>query len=239
MATVIIITAECIRASMSASQQLLRLLHLASPALPIGGFHFSQGLEHAVEVGWVRDEATTLQWIAGLARSAFGTLDLPVLARLHDGWRKADFTLVSRWDALLIAARETAELRAEDRHMGAALLRILLDLKVISTERAAQVPTRSYAAAFACACIHYQIGKSDALQAFAWVWVENQVLAAVKLVPLGQSAAQRILDALVPQLASISNEALTLPDDEIGICSVMQGMASALHESQYTRLFRS
>jgi urease accessory protein len=224
---------------MSASQQLLRLLHLASPALPIGGFHFSQALEYAVEAGWVRDEATTLQWIAGLARNAFGTLDLPVLARLHDGWFQENLESVRRWDALLIASRETAELRAEDRHMGAALLRILLDLKTISPEAAARTPTQGYAAAFAFACVHYQVGKGDALQAFAWAWAENQVLAAVKLVPLGQSAGQRILDALIPRLTQVATAAPTLKDDEIGVCAVMQGIASARHESQYTRLFRS
>jgi urease accessory protein len=224
---------------MPTSQQLLRLLHLASPALPIGGFHFSQAQEYAVEAGWVRDEATALQWIAGLARNAFGTLDLPVLARLHDGWHQHDLESVRRWDALLIASRETAELRAEDRHMGGALLRILLDLKVISPEDVARTPIQGYAAAFALACVRYEVGKDHALQAFAWAWAENQVLAAVKLVPLGQSAGQRILDALIPCLTQAATAALTLKDEEIGGCAVMQGIASARHESQYTRLFRS
>ncbi|HEY4367456.1 MAG TPA: urease accessory UreF family protein [Steroidobacteraceae bacterium] len=222
---------------MSTPQQLLRLLHLASPALPIGGFHFSQALEYAVEAGWVRDEATTLPWIAGLAQNAFGTLDLPVLARLHDGWSGENLESVRRWDALLTAARETAELRAEDRHMGGALLRILIDLQIAPAATATL--TQGYAAAFAYACVHYRIAKADALAAFAWAWAENQVLAAVKLVPLGQSAGQRILDALIPCLNRIADLALTLDDDQIGVCAVLQGMASARHETQYTRLFRS
>jgi len=223
---------------MPASLSLLRLLHLASPALPIGGFHFSQALEYAVEAGWVSDEASALRWIAGLAQRAFGTLDLPVLARLHEGWKRHDSEAIHRWDALLIAARETAELRAEDRHMGGALRRILRDLQVVGAGSELE-STHSYAAAFACACVHYEASQDDCVLAFAWAWAENQVLAAIKLVPLGQGAGQRMLDALIPQLARIGNQALALEDDEIGVCAVMQGIASARHETQYTRLFRS
>ena len=67
----------------SDAPQLLRLLHLASPALPIGAFHFSQGLEYAVECGWVKDEASALDWIDGIASASLATLDLPVLDRLR------------------------------------------------------------------------------------------------------------------------------------------------------------
>lgn len=215
--------------------RLLRLLHLASPALPIGAFHFSQGLEHAVEAGWVRDEATAGEWIGGLAEGALGTLDLPILARLHDAWTAEDHVAALRWDALLIAARETDELRAEDRHMGAALLKILRGL----APDVHPVATQTYASTFALACAHWLVDQEQSLQAYAWTWTENQVLAAVKLVPLGQSSGQRILHGLIPRLALIADRALTLSDDSIGYCSVMQSIASARHETQYTRLFRS
>src|SRR4051812_40170856 len=130
---------------------LLRLLHLASPALPIGGFHFSQGLEYAVECGWVIDEASALDWIGGIARTSVGTLDLPIVARLHAAWSEQDHESVRHWSDRLIAARETSELRAEDRHLGASLARILVDLNIV-------VPTEivkesaSFGSMFALAC---------------------------------------------------------------------------------------
>ncbi|WP_202624206.1 urease accessory protein UreF [Steroidobacter agaridevorans] len=219
----------------SGSTHLLRILHLASPALPIGAFHFSQGLEYAVEAGWVKDEPFALEWIAGVARCAIGTLDLPVLLRLHRAARLGDDDGLQRWGRFLLAARETEELRAEDRHMGSALARILREL-------GARLPSRNhpgYAEMFAVACVHWNIGEDEVLQAYAWAWAENQVLAAVKLVPLGQSAGQRMLHALVPLLEEIAVQAFDIDDEGIGACAVMQGLASARHETQYTRLFRS
>ena len=106
---------------------LLRLLHLASPALPIGGFHFSQGLEYAVEQSWVHDETTAAEWIEGLAECALGRLDLPVLSRILQASSTQDSAAIQRWNAFLVAARETSELRAEDLHMGAALAKVLLE----------------------------------------------------------------------------------------------------------------
>jgi urease accessory protein len=220
----------------TASRHLLRLLHLASPALPIGAFHFSQGLEYAVEAGWVRDEASSLVWIAGVARHAIGTLDLPVLVRMHRACNAGDIDNLQRWGRFLLAARETEELRAEDRHMGSALARILRELGAADAslnERA------GYAEMFAVACVHWHIPEHDALQAYAWTWAENQVLAAVKLVPLGQTAGQRLLHALVPLLEEISMQASRIEDDDIGACALLQGLASARHETQYTRLFKS
>lgn len=217
--------------------QLLRVLHLASPALPIGAFHFSQALEYAVEAQWVRDEPTALEWIGGLAQHALGTLDLPVVARLHAAWSEGDVATVRRWNAFLIAARETEELRAEDRHTGHALQKILLELE------AGAAPAGSdrfgYAAMFALACSRWRVPAPDTLQAYAWTWAENQVLAAIKLVPLGQTAGQRMLHALIPRLTAICTNAASLDDEDLGVCAVMHGMASARHESQYTRLFRS
>lgn len=226
---------------MSVNPQLLRLLHLASPALPIGAFHFSQALEYAVEAAWVRDERTALDWIAGLAENVLGTLDLPVLARLHAAWLSDDMAAVNRWNSFLLAARETEELRAEDRHTGNALRKILTELNVLDHPAGGdeRVHCFGYAAMFALACARWGVPAVDTLQAYAWAWAENQVLAAIKLVPLGQTAGQRILHTLIPRLITASNTALLLDDNSLGVCAVMHGMASARHELQYTRLFRS
>lgn len=242
--------------AVSGHPQLLRILHLASPALPIGAFHFSQALEYAVDAAWVRDERSAFAWIAGLAENALGTLDLPVLARLHAAWLSDDMAAVHRWNSFLIAARETEELRAEDRHTGDALRKILAGLDTLELSSNAPPPASSsgtnasvrglpahsgfgYAAMFALACARWSVPESDMVQAYAWAWAENQVLAAIKLVPLGQTAGQRMLAALIPRLTDISSAALRLDDDSLGVCAVMHGIASARHELQYTRLFRS
>src|SRR5580704_15853946 len=112
------------------SEALLRLFHLVSPALPVGAYAYSQGLEYAVHAGWVGDEGSTLEWLQGQSQHALGTLDLPLLLRLHRSWSTADVAGVRCWTGQLLAARETAELRAEDRHLGAALARVLVELNI-------------------------------------------------------------------------------------------------------------
>lgn len=229
---------------MAEVKPLLRLLQLASPALPIGAFHFSQGLEHAVHVGSVRDEQTALDWIGGVAGAALATLDLPVLARLHAAWSQGADDDVLCWSALLVASRETEELRAEDRHLGAALMKLLNEFALSAPVQATVARLQAerattYATAFALAAVHWHIPAEDALAAYAWTWAENQTLAAVKLVPLGQSAGQRILHRLADGIPTLVAQAQELPDDRIGVATVNLGVGSALHETQYSRLFRS
>ena len=217
---------------------LLRLCHLVSPALPVGAYAYSQGLEFAVHAGWVHDELSTLEWLRGLSQYAVGTLDLPLLARLHRAWMAADPAAVARWNGQLLASRETLELRAEDAHLGRSLARVLLELNLPEASRWLHIDV-SFATLFALAATRWQIALSDALCGYLWAWSENQVLAAVKLVPLGQSAGQRLLHQLIESMPEIAERALQLSDDEIGISAVSQSLASSLHESQYTRLFRS
>jgi urease accessory protein len=217
---------------------LLRLLHLVSPALPVGAYAYSQGLEFAVHAGWVRDEASTLDWLRGLAARGQGTLDLPVLQRLHVAWALDDAAGVARWTAWLLAAREAAELRAEDMHLGRALARILAGLD-IEQARPWSSGRATFATLFALAAVRWSIGAGDAMSGYLWSWSENQVLAAVKLVPLGQSAGQRILHRLAEDIPGIVAGAAALADDDIATGAVAQAMAGAAHETQYTRLFRS
>jgi urease accessory protein len=220
--------------------QLLRLLHLASPALPIGAFHFSQGLEYAVEAGWVSDEATALEWIGGIAEGSLATLDLPVLVRLRAAWL-ADESEVLRWNAFLIACRETDELRLEDRHLGTAMFRVLTEFGLTTDLFVRDSLERgiAHATAFAFACAKWSIETRPMLETYSWAWAENQVLAAVKLVPLGQSAGQRMLHALHDRLAAYAVRAIDLMDSDIGVSTALSAVASGRHEVQYTRLFRS
>ena len=220
------------------SLALLRLFHLVSPALPVGAYAYSQGLEYAVQAGWVTDEASTFEWLQGLARFGLGTLDLPILRRLHAAFRGDDEGAVRDWNARLMASRESAELRAEERHLGAALARVLVELDL--PEAAAwQARDPAFATLFSLAAVRWQIEVGPTLGGYVWAWSENQVLAAVKLVPLGQSAGQRLLHRLTDLLPQVLDQALTLADEAIGTSAVSQVLASALHESQYSRLFRS
>jgi urease accessory protein len=217
---------------------LLRLFHLVSPALPVGAYAYSQGLEYAVHAGWVRDEASTLDWLAGLARRGLGTLDLPILLRLYDAWIAADPVRVRAWTAQLIASRETAELRAEELHLGQALARVLPELGVEEAGRWREAMP-AYATMFSLAAAHWGVSPCATLLGYLWAWSENQVIAALKLVPLGQSAGVRILHQLTASMPAIVEHALKLSDQRIGVSVVSQAFASALHESQYSRLFRS
>ena len=217
---------------------LLRLFSLVSPALPVGAYAYSQGLEYAAESGWVTDEASAFDWLDGLSRHSVGTLDLPILLRLHRAWDSNDVPAIQCLNARLIAARETAELRAEELHLGRALARVLASLGI--SEASAWLDSHpSFSTMFSLAAVRWNIPAAEALYGYLWAWSENQVLAAIKLVPLGQSAGQRLLHQLIETMPAVVGRAATLPDRCIAVGAVLQPIASALHESQYSRLFRS
>jgi urease accessory protein len=221
------------------SMRMLRLCQLVSPALPIGAYNFSQGLEFAVHKDWARDEQSALQWISGIARHAVSTLDVPLLLRMFDAWQTHDEVKVRRYSAMLLASRESDELRAEERHLGRSLAKVLVSLDIAVAATWTRDVDASYACLFAMAAQHWQIERRIVASAYLWTWCENQVMAALKLLPLGQTAGQRMLNALLLQIESMVEVAMSLEEDEFGIAAPMQGMASAWHETQYTRLFRS
>jgi len=216
---------------------LLRSLWLASPALPIGAYAYSRGLEHAVSVGWVHDAESARAWIAGVSEHQLVSLDAPLLARLHDGFTARDERLVSHWNELGCAARESAELALEDRQLGLGLARILIEAGVAGAARWRE--SGGYATLFALACVEGGVSRVDAVLTYLFAFCEGQVTAASKLIPLGQSAAQRVLAALMSQIDGWARRALALEDHELGAYTPGLALASALHETQYSRLFRS
>ncbi len=218
---------------------LLRLLHLVSPSLPIGAFTYSQGIEWAVEAGWIRDARDLEDWMADQTHSTLARLDLPLLLRMARAVADDNSAGLSRWSELLLAYRETSELRQEEANRGRALADLLVKLDLPDIARWRDNLAHSQAAGFAFAAIHWKIDPVDAALGYGWSWLENLVLAAVKIIPLGQSAGQQVLQRLTSELPSAVTTAQTLADHEIGAGNPALALASSRHETQYTRLFRS
>ena len=227
-----------IRPSMD-SKALLRLLQLCSPALPVGAYAYSQGLECAVDRGWVRNEASAGDWILGLLGHSLRRLDLPVFARLYAAWQTVNLAGIHRWNARLYASREAAELQREDQHLGAALARLLTDLGIMEAATWRNAPQVCFATLFSLATVKWEIVLPDAAAGYAWAWVENQIAAATRLIPLGQTASQRLLIVAGPVLLDVVREGLALPDEDVGAAAPGLALAGTLHETQYSRLFRS
>jgi urease accessory protein len=215
--------------------RLLALLQLASPALPVGGYAYSQGLETAVSEGRVHDAKSVRRWVGDLLTLVIARFEAPVWLRIHAAALARDEAAVARWNRELLATRETAELRAESVQMGASMLRLYPAFGLT----APALESATYTAAFAVAVAQLDIASEDGLAAYLWTWVENQVLVAVKIVPLGQQAGQSMLTALHADVQRAVEMAAALTDDRLGSASISFAVISARHETQYSRLFRS
>ena len=218
---------------------LFSLLRVTSPALPIGAYAYSRGLEHAVHAGWVHDEASAQAWILGLIEHTVCQLDAPLLLRAYDAWILDDHARVEYLNAWLHASRESHELRLEDAQLGAAFARLLVSQRVASAGSWEKRDDACYATLYALACVRFGIPRQSALDGFLWGLTEGQTSAAVRLIPLGQTAGQRILSAAIELLPGCAAQSLAVTEDEIGATAPAFAIGSALHETQYTRLFRS
>lgn len=231
------------------SLPLVRLLQLVSPALPVGAYTYSQGLEWAVESGLARTEAQVGEWLADVLAASLACYELPLLHQQIDAWRSGNDARVAELNTLFIASRETAELRAETLQMGYSLVRLLVDLPAFrdlpgwAARLQALVATAggetAFPAIWSAAAAAWQIDPPDALSGYAWAWLENAVMAAVKAVPLGQAAGQRLLAGLAEQVPAHVAHAITLPQPCWSNFQPGLALASARHETQYSRLFRS
>ncbi|WP_455205633.1 urease accessory protein UreF [Kaarinaea lacus] len=217
----------------------LRLLQLTSPTLPIGAYSYSQGLEYAVDANWIDDETSAKQWIIGLLKNNIGYLDLPCLLRLYQAWMDHNEQAVQHWNQFVLASRESFELKKEDKDLGAHLQTLLTELEVPQSQNWAQPTAVSYLTMFSLAASHWRISYQDSLTGFTWAWCENQVAAAIKSIPLGQTAGQRILSEAITIIPHVVDNALQLQEHEIGAIAPAFAIGSALHETQYSRLFRS
>ena len=220
---------------------LMQLMWLASPALPIGGFSYSECFEVAVDSARVTTEHDAQKWLVDQLHPSLARSDLPVVAQAIPAWQAADYLSIKALNAWVLQTRESSELRAQAEQMGRSLLEWLRNH---TTARAEQIETLAplqptYPLAFALAASATHAPVRDCLLAYAFGWAENMVQAAIKSVPLGQSAGQRILSALTAEIPTAVNHALQLGSGERQAFSPMLAILSAQHEVQYSRLFRS
>ena len=222
------------------------MMRMASPSLPIGGFSYSQGLEAAIESGWVTDEASTSRWLSECVQLNMGRFEAPIChAMFSASLREANPELL-RLHQLYLASRETSELLAETKQMGYSLIRMLASLKDIEPDISQRCQDSienntdcSLPLAWAYATRAFKLTANESLEAYLWAWLENQVAAAIKTVPLGQQAGQNILSQVSPALAGITQTAAQIPEQDWSNFSPGLVLASCRHEQQYSRLFRS
>ena len=221
---------------------LLHLLQLSSPSLPVGAYSYSQGLEAALQCGLVSDPVSARRWIADTLHQVVARFEAPVLWRLLQAFAARDEAALRQWTECFIAARDTAELRAETIQMGYSLGKLVegLDIGDASSlsmlQRFDEIP---FPTALAYAAVALDVPHEEALLGMLFSWAENQVLVCVKSVPLGQVAGQKLLLSLRPDLEAAAQTARTLGDDELSNWCPSLSLLSMRHETQYSRLYRS
>ena len=220
----------------------LDALHLASPALPIGGFAYSQGLEQAQQSGWVVDPVSATIWIRDALLLIVARQELPWWLECYRAAQEGDWVNLLAASNKLAALRETAELRLESKQMAYSLVKLFdqwLDTEKMPAPEVLIQLNENYTATHATLCALRGIQHTTALTAYLWSWLENQVLAAVKIVPLGQKDGQILMHTLKPSILQAIQIAQATPLDQAGTASFGLSIESSLHESQYSRLFRS
>lgn len=220
---------------------LMYLLQLASPALPVGAYSYSEGLEYLTSTGTISNAQDLQQWIVTELSSGAIRMEAGILIRAYQATSAGDIAQLWHWNAWLSATRETEELRCQSWQMGQSLLRLCQSLEpefctLLSGVRADQC---NFAIAFAIAAHHWAIACEDALIGYLHSWATNLVNAGVKLIPLGQTAGQQLLINLQSHIAEAIEQILVLADHDLEACSWGLTLASMAHEQQYTRLFRS
>ncbi|WP_426357195.1 urease accessory protein UreF [Pseudocolwellia sp. HL-MZ19] len=230
--------------------QFNRLLQLCSANLPVGGFSFSQGLEYAVEMGWISDSDSTSNWVELNLSQSIARTDLAIIKRQYEALINNDTSAFIRWNQHLIACRESNELHLADVAMGKALIRLLKQLDSPEIQQSLEQyealinPENigsdiSFVSTFVLIGSLFKLDLMLIQSGYCWTYIDNQVAAATKLVPLGQTQAQNLLFNITEKVEASIQLANSLQDEEIGASLPRLAMASAWHETQYTRLFRS
>lgn len=224
----------------SNSYALLKLLQLASPALPVGAYSYSEGIETLVDNGTIPNSPRLLHWLEQELRYGAIRLEAAVVIRAYNSAVLGDVAALCYWNNWLSATRETEELRHQSWQMGRSLMRLLVELQpqLASVINSVGSPC-NFAIAFGIAAAHWEIALPAAILGYLHSWSTNLITSGVKLIPLGQTVGQQLLNELNPHLYSATKEVLALEDDDLNCCSWGLSLASMAHETQYTRLFRS
>lgn len=223
---------------MEPSRQL-RLMQLTSSSLPVGSFTWSQGLEWAVEAGWVTTPAAFKTWQCQQMEQSFFCVDLPLFSRLYRACEQQDLASAAHWTAYLLACRETRELREEERNRGAAFTRLIKSWEADCPADWLALFPQSQLCGMAWLGVRWGIDLREMALSLGYSWIESAVMAGVKLVPFGQQAAQLLIIELCDRFADGLEQALLRRDDQLGAATPLSAIASARHETQYSRLFRS
>ncbi|MFP4133664.1 MAG: urease accessory protein UreF [Halothece sp.] len=223
---------------------ILKLLQLSSSALPLGAYSYSEGLETAIEQQkWIHSQSDLCQWLSQELSHGAIRLETALMLRAYHCWLQGDVETLQYWNQWSSAVKETSELREQSWQMGNTLVRLLLALDTEAPNLAIQIKAVgnpcNYAIALGIVAAHWQIEENLAILGHLHSWATNVVNAGVKLIPLGQTAGQQLLQELHPLMEATTAEILTLPDKELYSCSWGLGLASMQHEIQYSRLFRS
>jgi urease accessory protein len=225
---------------------LARLLQLSSQALPIGGYSHSQGLESAIEAGVVCDEASLLRWITDVCEYCMRGFEIPCLLAMAAAWDSGDAARAAELNEDFLATRESAELRASAVQMGyslRALLCVLPDMPAGTMDALRSMHEPSLPCVWSAASTAWRIEPTESVVGYTWNWAENQVLAAMKAMPVGQSAGQRVLLDLGRRIAhmaeSVVEVAAVQPPERCANFAPGLAILCSQHESQYSRLFRS
>ncbi|MGB3692605.1 MAG: urease accessory protein UreF [Spirulinaceae cyanobacterium] len=227
---------------------VLRLLQLASSALPVGTYNYSEGLEYLVGKGAISTPESLESWLR--QELAFGVirLETAVMLRSYNCLVARDLCQLNYWNKWLSASKESVELREQSWQMGSTLMRLLGDIPIANQDE--NLPTwqqvisglnkpHNYGIAFGIGVAYWQISIEEAILGYLQSWATNLIGVGVKLIPLGQTTGQQLLFKLDSQISATAQEIIALKDEDLCSCGWGLSLASMAHETQYTRLFRS
>jgi urease accessory protein len=220
----------------------MRLFQIASQAMPIGGYSHSHGLEAAIESGFICDEASVQRWMMDMLSFSLASYEVPVLVDMSAAWTAERFDVLRRLNEEFLATRESAELRSATIQMGfslRALIAALPDLPDALVQTLQRMEEPSLPCVWSGTAAAWSIGPTDSIAAYLWSWAENQVLVAMKAVPIGQSSGQRVLLAIGSLIGRLAENGTLRGGDKRSNFAPGLAILSSQHETQYSRLFRS